>query len=372
MQAKCKLIIKMMEEFAPPALALEWDNSGLQVGDPESEVTGVMLALDADEQVCREAADKKCQLVICHHPLFFKDVKQLNLRTPVGSLVAGLIREGIALYAAHTNLDSAAEGVNAALARRLGLDRSEVLKPSRGQGFLKLVVFVPTGHEDRVREAVTRAGAGWIGNYSHCTFQTEGTGTFMPREGTSPFIGKQGELERVREIRLETIVPKRLAGKVLEAMLGAHPYEEAAYDFYPLEINNNTTGLGRVGDLHAPVSLGEFARKVKDALNLSHVRTGGDIAGTVARVALCGGSGAELWPLARAAGADVLVTGDVGYHVARDMLASGLSFVDAGHYGTERVILPVLKEYLEHRCSKEGLEVLVHLPEVSGDPYRLV
>lgn len=372
MQAKGKMIIKLMEEFAPPHLSLDWDNSGLQVGDPEAVVEGVMLSLDLDDQVCREAIEKKCQLIISHHPLFFKAVKQLNLQTPTGSLVAKLLREGIALYSAHTNLDSAAEGVNAALARRLGLERTVVLKPSRDEGFLKLVVFVPEGHEDKVREAISRAGAGWIGNYSHCTFQTGGTGTFKPREGSSPFIGKQGQLERVKEIRVETILPKRLAERVLGAMREAHPYEEAAYDLYPLEIKNTLTGIGRVGDLNTPVSLGDFARLVKDALHLTHVRYGGDPEGVVTRVALCGGSGADFWPLARAAGADLLVTGDVGYHTARDMVMSGFNFIDAGHYGTERVILPVLKEYLEQCFSREGMEVRVHLADVPGDPFQLL
>ncbi|KJS15248.1 MAG: NGG1p interacting factor 3 protein, NIF3 [Peptococcaceae bacterium BRH_c4b] len=369
MQAKCQMIFSLMEDYAPPDLAMDWDNSGLQVGDPDAAVGGIMLALDIDEEVCREAAEKNCQLIITHHPLFFKDLKRLDLRTSTGSLVAGLIRSGITLYAAHTNLDCAPDGVNAALARILGLKQSRVLKPSRDGGFLKLVVFVPAGHEDEIREALTRAGAGWIGNYSDCTFETAGAGTFRPLGGTNPYIGKPGRLERVNEIRLETIVPERLAGLAVEAMRAVHPYEEVAYDLYPLKIKSTGEGLGRVGDLTVPLSLGQFSEKVKSSLGLPVLRVGGEIDKSVARVALCGGSGADLWPVARAAGADVLVTGDVGYHAARDMVQAGFCFIDAGHYGTERVILPLLRDYLEKECIAKGLEVRVHVCGSNGDPY---
>lgn len=371
MQAKCKMIFGIVEKLAPAGLAMEWDNCGLQVGDPEAEVTGILLALDADLDVCREAAEKNCQLIITHHPLFFKQLKQINLQSSQGELVAALIKNGIALYSAHTNLDSAGGGVNDCLAGLLGLERTSPLKAAGPEGFLKFVVFVPSGHEDRVREAVCRAGAGWIGNYSDCTFQTLGTGTFRPRERTNPFIGKQGELEKVEEIRLETIVPERLAPGVVEAVLEAHPYEEVAYDLYPLKIKNTGAGLGRIGELKHPVTLGQMAAEVKKILGLTHVRAGGDAGGTIARVALCGGSGADLWPLARAAGADVLITGDVGYHPARDMVQSGFSFIDAGHYGSEKVVLPALKEFLEENCRLRELEVRVHITGINGDPYVL-
>ena len=370
MQAKCKMIFNLMEDLAPPDLAMDWDNSGLQIGNPDAFVEGVMLALDADEEVCREAAEKGCRLIITHHPLFFKDLKTLDLRTGTGSLAANLIRSGITLYAAHTNLDSAPNGVNAALARVLDLEQASVLKPSRSGALLKLVVFVPSGHEGQVREALTLAGAGCIGSYSHCTFGVPGTGTFRPLEGAKPFIGKLGHLEQVKEIRLETIVPERLAGRAVEAMMAVHPYEEVAYDLYPLKIKNSGSGLGRIGVLKDTVSLGQFTGKVKKALGLSALRVGGGSEKPVARVALCGGSGAGLWPLARAAGADVLVTGDVSYHMARDMVQAGLGFIDAGHYGTEKVILPVLRDHLEKECALKGLDVHVYISAGNGDPYE--
>lgn len=368
MQAKCKMIFSLLEDYAPLDLAMDWDNSGLQVGDPDAVVGGVMLALDVDEGVCREAVEKNCQLIITHHPLFFKDLKRLDLRATAGSLVAGLIREGMTLYTAHTNLDCAPQGVNAVLARILDLKHTRVLKPSRSE-FIKLVVFVPAGHEDEVREALTLAGAGWIGNYSHCTFGVAGIGTFRPLEGTEPYIGKPGHLERVNEIRLETIVPERLAPRVLEAMRAVHPYEEVAYDLYPLKIKDTGSGLGCIGDLANPISLGHFSEMVKKSLGLEVLRLGGTKDKLVSRVAICGGSGADLWPVARAAGADVLVTGDVGYHVARDMIQAGFCFIDAGHYGTERVILPVLRDYLKKGCAAQDLEVRVYVCGSNGDPF---
>jgi dinuclear metal center YbgI/SA1388 family protein len=364
------MIIDLLEDLASPELAMDWDNSGLQIGNPDAFVRGVMLALDADGDVCREALEKGCQLIITHHPLFFKDLKSLDLRTATGTLAADIIRSGITLYAAHTNLDSARNGVNEALSRLLDLEQARVLKPSQSDVLLKLVVFVPGSHEIQVREALIGAGAGCIGNYSECTFGVAGTGTFRPLEGTEPFIGKKGRLEQVNEIRLETIVPKRLAGRAVEAMISAHPYEEVAYDLYPVSINNTVSGLGRIGVLKEPVSLRQFAGTVKKTLGLSALRVGGASKQSIARVALCGGSGSDLWRLARVAGADVLVTGDVGYHAARDMVQAGLSFIDAGHYGTEKVILPVLKEYLEKGCASEGLDVNFHISDSNGDPFE--
>ncbi|MCL6479224.1 MAG: Nif3-like dinuclear metal center hexameric protein, partial [Peptococcaceae bacterium] len=216
------------------------------------------------------------------------------------------------------------------------------------------------------------AGAGWIGNYSECTFMLRGTGTFRPLEGSSPFIGKQGELEKVDEVRLETILPARVAGRAVKSMLSAHPYEEVAYDLYPLENRSASSGIGRLGGLNEPVSLGEFALKVKEALQLHAVRRGGPADRKIQKVAVCGGSGADFWPLALAGGADVLVTGDIGYHRARDMLAAGMCFIDAGHYGTERVVLPVLADYLRGRCRERGLDVEILVSEVDGEPFTYV
>ncbi|MCS5696157.1 Nif3-like dinuclear metal center hexameric protein [Desulfofundulus thermocisternus] len=362
-------VAKIIEEMAPLELAEPWDNPGWQLGDPGAPVRRILLCLDVNEAVCREALERDVQLIVAHHPLFFKELKQIRMDRPAGALVAGLIRAGVSVYAAHTNLDRCRGGVNDVLARRLRLQDIQVLSPGKEQ-YLKLVVFVPLEHVDAVRSAIGAAGAGWIGNYSDCTFGVEGTGTFRPLEGTNPYIGRQGRLEQVREVRLETIVPQRLVERVVRAMLEAHPYEEVAYDLYPLANQvTPSSGLGRIGVLEETLPLKDFVTYVKEVLELPAVRWGGEKGRPVKRVALCGGSGGDLWPRALALNADVFVTGDVGYHTARDMLAAGLAFVDAGHFGTERVILPVLQEYLHHACQERGLAVECLLSNAEEDPY---
>lgn len=368
MQATNRVIFDLIEGFCPRDLAEEWDNCGIQTGDPDRPVKNVLLALDMDEKVLSEACKKGADLVITHHPLLIKGVRQIREDSPPGKILAGAIRAGVTVYSAHTNLDNAARGVSQALAERLGLIESRPLRPG-GEKFLKLAVFVPHGHVDAVREALAGAGAGWIGNYSECSFMTPGTGTFRPLEGTNPYIGRIGDLEKVEEIRLETILPARLAGAAVEAMVRAHPYEEVAYDLYPLENRPENTGAGKIGRLEPPLPLGEFALRVKDSLGVQAVRCGGPQSREVRKVAVCGGSGGDFWPLALSRGADVLVTGDIGYHRARDMLAAGICFVDAGHYGTERVILEPLAAYLAGRCREMGLDLGIMVSSVNGDPF---
>lgn len=369
MSVQAKDLFLLVEELAPRKLAEEWDNPGLQVGDPSLEVRRLFLALDVDEGVCREVVAKGGQAIICHHPLFFKPLSNLRTDHPRGALLASLIRAGIAVYAAHTNLDNAGRGVNDELARRLGLRNEEVLRVRDRQKFLKLVTFVPLSHVEEVRSALGKAGAGWIGNYSECTFQVPGKGTFRPLEGTSPFVGRLGELEFVDEVRLETILPAELTGRVVQALLAAHPYEEVAYDLYPLANEGTARGPGRVGALARPVPFLEFVSGVKEALQLKQLRYGGEPAREIRRVAVCGGAGADLWPAALAARADVLVTGDVGYHAAKDMLAAGINFVDAGHFGTERIILPVLRDFLREQCRQKGWDVEIWITDSQDDPY---
>lgn len=369
MGVKCREIFKMIEEMAPRHLAESWDNAGLQVGDPGAGVDSVLLSLDVDLAVAGEARARGAGLIVCHHPLLLKPLKSLSLDQPAGELLGYLVKNGITVYAAHTNLDIAAGGVNHALAEKLGLQEVSILRRTGQERYFKLAVFIPEGHLNQVRDAVAEAGAGWIGNYSHCAFISRGTGTFRPLPGASPFIGKTGEIERVEESKLETIVPGDKLKAVVRAMLEAHPYEEAAYDLYPLENAGPGRGLGLVGALPGAPSFREFAERVKTALGLSGLRLGGRPEATVSRVAVCGGSGAELWPDALRAGADTLVTGDVKYHTAQDMLAAGLSFVDAGHYGTEAAVLEKLQGFLIKRCREAGLDLDVLISQTNTDPF---
>ncbi|RJQ26374.1 MAG: Nif3-like dinuclear metal center hexameric protein [Peptococcaceae bacterium] len=369
MAVKCQAVFRLIEEFAPLSLAEKWDNVGLQLGDPLAETNKILLTLDVNKTVAEEALDQGAGLIISHHPLFFKPVRRLSFDLPSGELVAFLIRSYITVYTAHTNLDGAAGGVSAVLAGRLGLENLTVLSPAASRRYVKLVVFVPSGHEDAVRDALTGAGAGWIGNYRDCTFQTRGTGTFRPLTCASPFIGRQGELEQVEEIRLETIIPVEKTGMVVEAMLEAHPYEEVAYDIYSLANPEAAVGLGRLGRLPEPVSFRKLVEHVKAVLGLEEVKAGGLPERVVKKVAVCGGAGAELWPLALQSGADVLVTGDINYHTGQEMLAEGINFIDAGHHATERVILPVLSRYLEESCRAGGLEAQVLISQVNTNPF---
>lgn len=373
MVVRAKSIITVMEKIAPLGLAEQWDNSGWQVGDPDMPVQKIILALDVTPEVVDEAEKNGTQLIISHHPMFLKGIKSVRNDFPSGSLIFRLIRAGIGVYSAHTNLDSADGGINDILAQKLGLREVEVLHPVHQEGLLKLVVFVPVEQADAVREALGRAGAGWIGNYSDCTFNLRGAGTFRPREGTNPYIGSQGKLEHVEEVRIETVVKQKGIDRVLRAMLQAHPYEEVAYDLYPLE--NKITpsqGLGRLGYLPQTISLGEFARTVKELLQVNNLRYGSNPKDMVRRIAVCGGSGGDMWLQAQKKGADVLVTGDVRYHAARDMLEAGMNFIDAGHFATEWSVLPALRNSLANALAKADLPVDIIVAQFEEEPWVCV
>lgn len=364
-----KDLVHIMEQLAPTELAEEWDNSGWQVGDPGAKVGKVLLALDVTREVVEEAEKYGAQIIISHHPMLLKGIKSVRQDNPTGSLIFRLIRAGIGVYAAHTTLDSADDGVNDVLARELGLLQTEVLQQVQYQQLLKLVVFVPVSHADAVREALGKAGAGYIGNYSYCTYNLRGTGTFYPLEGASPFIGTKGSLEQVEEIRIETIIKKEETSQVLRAMLEAHPYEEVAYDLYPLANKGGVRGLGRIGQLPKGVTLADFASMVQQVLHGNCLRYGGTSNSKVHRVAVCGGSGGDLWTLAKQKNADVLVTGDIRYHTARDMLAAGMCFIDAGHFATERVVLPALREQLTKSLALAGFTVDINIAASENEPW---
>lgn len=369
MPVKCRDIFNIIEDIAPCRLAESWDSVGLQVGDPRGVVDRVLLSLDVNLGVAKEAKEKGAGLIISHHPLMLKPPGVISLEHPFGELVGYLIKNDITVYTAHTNLDVAVGGVNSALASRLGLSNPFVLHKTGQERYVKLALFVPVSHAESVLSAVSEAGAGWIGNYSHCTFMITGVGTFKPLAGTNPYIGKTGEMERVEEVKLETIVPAGRLDPVVRAMLRVHPYEEVAYDLYPLENAARAHGLGRVGTLEEPLSFRLFAEKVKASLALPVVRLGGAPESKVKKVAVCGGSGADFWPDALRAGADTIVTGDVKYHVAQDMLASGLKFIDAGHFGTEVLVLPALQNDLANRCSEAGIKVEFIISRTNTDPF---
>lgn len=357
MPIKCRALIAELEKLAPKHLAEEWDNVGLLVGDPDQLIHKVIVTLDIDGEVVDEALKVGANMIIAHHPLIFKGLKNLRADLPLASLLTKLIKNGIAVYAAHTNLDSAPGGVNDVLAQKLKLIDIKPLTSVHQDKLCKLVVFVPVSHVEKVRKAISEAGAGHVGNYSHCTFATEGIGSFLPLAGTNPYIGKTGSLEFVPEYRLETIVPMQLKSQVINAMIAAHPYEEVAYDEYLLLNSGASYGLGRIGRLEETVTFETLINQVKTVLNITAVKAAGSTTTKITRVAVCGGSGAELVRNAVKAGADVLITGDVKYHEAQQAVAEGLAVIDAGHFATEQPIVECVVSYLANCVNKNSLSI---------------
>ncbi len=370
-QVRVQDISGLINQLYPVALAEEWDNVGLQLGDPAAVVDRVLVCLDVEEKTIAYAEEVGAQLVLSHHPLIYRPLKKIVPGDGAGKAIFRALRQGIAVVSAHTNLDRAKEGLNDWLAARLGLQQTVPLEQSVGD-LLKLVVFVPLGHEEAVLEAIFTAGAGVAGNYDRCSFRTRGTGSFRGNAATSPFIGHPEEVTETEELRIETIFPAALATKVVAKLQKAHPYEEVAFDLYPLANQRSDVGLGRIGVLEKPLDLPAFANQVKQALGVEHLRLAGQCAGLVKKVAVCGGSGASLISNALRTGADCLVTGDIKYHDAQRARAEGLALIDAGHFGTEILMVQQLSAKLKRTLADQqwSLEII----EMSGeeDPFSWI
>jgi len=373
MFARGDVIIRMLEQLAPRHDALPEDREriGLQVGSANREVRRVLVALDVTSAVAEEAAELGAGLIVAHHPFIFRPLGHLKTDSPQGSVAARLLKGDIAVYVMHTNLDAAEGGINDWMAEALGLADCRVLDPVYSERLFKLAVFVPRTHQDAVRDALFAAGAGHIGNYSHCSFNIDGIGTFLPREGADPFIGRQGVLEKVEEVRIETVVPGSALQPVIASMLRAHPYEEVAYDVYPLELQGRTAGIGRIGVLPEAETLEAFAERVKRALEVPFVRVVGRESRGVRKVAVVGGSGGRYLQKALHAGADVLVAGDIDYHAAMDAEAAGLAIVDPGHHA-EKIFKSRLADWLRERLAAEGYATEVIASSAERDPFRVV
>lgn len=351
-------VIELMERVAPPGLAAEWDNVGLQFGSPHAEIRAVLVALEVTGEVLEEALARKAGLIICHHPPLFRPLLRLLEDEPGGALACRIVRSGVAVYAAHTNLDASPQGVNAALADALGLQEHAPLGgPASLEGY-KLVTFLPPEHLGTVSEALFRAGAGTIGDYRGCSFRAEGVGTFIPGSGSRPSCGEVGKRNEVGETRLEVWVEGTELSRAVRELMAAHPYEEPAVDIYPVRLARRG-GMGRVGDLPRAMSLGELAELCRLRLASPLVKYAGNASMRVRRVAVCGGRGGDLAGDAKRTGAEVLVTGDVSHHEAQEALQAGLAIIDAGHYHTESVVVPFLARRLAEMADAAGLEVEV-------------
>jgi dinuclear metal center YbgI/SA1388 family protein len=365
-------VIGIIHQLYPPDLAEEWDNVGLQVGEPDSSVERIMVALDPTFANLEHARKHKCQLLLTHHPLIFKPLKQISTSDPTGNCIAFALRHNINIVCAHTNLDSGANGLNDWLAAVLDLKQTRVLQPSRQEEFFKLIVYVPDSHAEEVKEALFKGGAGHIGQYDKCAFSLRGRGQFRPLEGSAPFIGSSGELESVDETRIETIVPQRKLDKVLKQMFRAHPYEEVAYDLFDLRNRNENTGLGRIGRLETPVTLEKFAHACKERLGCAGLRMVGAPDARAQRIAVCSGSGGSAMFAAKFSGADTMVTGDLKYHEAQTAVELGLNIIDAGHFATEIIAAEGLRRTLAPELENRGYTTEIITAPNEHDPFTFI
>ncbi|HET6420423.1 MAG TPA: Nif3-like dinuclear metal center hexameric protein [Geobacteraceae bacterium] len=368
MNPKVSDVVGIINKLAPFSFAEDWDNSGLQVGDPDSPVGRLMISLDACRESVESAIDKQCQLLLTHHPFLFKPTKRINLSHYSGHLIKLAIKNDLSIVSMHTNYDIAEAGINDLLAQYIGLKSSEPLTTTGWDELVKLVVFVPAGHEEKVLEALFQF-SGFIGNYSDCSFQASGTGTFKPLAGANPFIGKINTREYARETRVEVLVRKEDMSEAVAALIKAHPYEEPAFDLHPLLNRGKSRGLGRIGELEKSVSLDVFARQIKEVFSLEGLRIVGAGNREIKRVAVCGGSGASLLRDADRQGADVLVTGDVKYHDARDAQALGLALVDIGHFHSEVLMIRELAPRLAQELAKKRYDVEIFSCDLERDPF---
>ncbi len=361
---KIKDITHYLEQFAPVGYQESYDNSGLLTGDEQWTAKGVLITLDCTEQVIEEAAANECNLVIAHHPILFRPLKQITVKTYVERTIISAIKKDIAIYAIHTNLDNIIDGVNNKLAQRLGLSQLNILKP-KAAGLKKLVTFTPKSDTSKVLEALHKAGAGAIGNYSDCAFMTEGTGTFRPNQEANPHIGKTNELEKVAEDRIEVILPNHLQNQILTALNLAHPYEEVAYYLQELTNVNQEVGSGMTGKLESPLTANDFLQHLKQQLGtpvLKHTEPGESL---IQKVAICGGAGSFLTNQAIKASCDAFITSDIKYHEFFD--ADGkLLLVDVGHYESE----VATKDLLGDIINKKFPKFAVRLSETDTNPIR--
>lgn len=341
---ECREIIRLMEKLAPTKYALEWDNVGLLVGRDNKDVRTVMVALDSSMAVIEEAVKHNVDMLITHHPLIFSPIKRVNFNDPIGKKIFLLANNDISYYAAHTNLDVA---VMADMAGKMfGLTNTKPLEESYGENIYKISVFVPVSHALKVRDAMTREGAGYIGGYSHCTFMGEGKGSFKALDGSEPYVGMINEVTTVDETKIESVVREDNLDRVIKAMLKVHPYEEVAYDVYKLENKIDERGIGIRGYINNDVTLEEFAGLVKEKLDADTVKICGNPRKKVVTVAISPGAGKSVVKHALKAKVDVLITGDIDHHTALDAWEAGLAIIDAGHFMTEHFVVDYLRDYL--------------------------
>jgi dinuclear metal center YbgI/SA1388 family protein len=356
-------LLPILESIAPTHLAEEWDNVGLLVGDPGRDVSRVMLAIDYTAAVADEAWQQKCELVIAYHPPIFKPLKRLT----ADDLIFQALQRGTAIYSPHTALDVAEGGTNDVLADAIGLISRQPLRMIQGKpNQLKLVTFVPSAAVEKVADALFEAGAGRIGPYTHCSFRSDGTGTFFGQAGTNPAIGQAGRLERAAEVKLETIVPLSKVAAVLAALRANHPYEEPAFDLLQLAAGPSSAGPGRIGTME-PTDRGAVIERIKRSLNLSHLLIAGPTTGLITRAACCAGSCGDLLDDALKQGAQLYLTGEMRHHDVLMAAEAGMTVACTLHSNSERATLTRVAE----RLAKESPAMIFLLSAADRDPFSV-
>lgn len=363
-----------MEDIAPLSLAESWDNVGFLIGNRNRTIHKILIALEITEGVVQEAIADNVDLIITHHPLIFKPLKKLIAEDPISKMVMDLIKHDINLYASHTNLDVAKDGLGSLMADLYPLRNKEALVSAEKSNYFKLVVYVPEANSGEVKEAVVNSGAGKIGNYDSCTFESIGTGSFRPLEGSKPAIGMINEIETVKEVRLEAVINEDVLGQVIKAMIKAHPYEVPAYNVLELvnEIDDAKSGLGVIGYLTEDYTLKQLSEKTKIIFKSQVVKIAGDLDKKMRKIAVVNGCGDEFIDEAVKAGCDVLITGDIKHHIAHDALQKGLSIIDAGHFETEDIYMPMLLDLLNKRFEEKKYEVELVLSKVNTNPFSYI
>lgn len=361
---KTKAVIQALEKLAPPALAESYDNVGLLVGDPNREVTGILINLDCTEAVVQEAIDKGLNLIVVHHPIWFSGRKRLNGEDYVSRVIIQAVKNDIGIYAIHTNLDNVREGVNDMISEKLGLENRKILAP-KSKTLQKLVTYVPEKDAEAVQLAIFEAGAGKIGAYDQAAFAQSGTGSFRPLAGSNPTIGQQGQREFVNETRIEAVFPFYAKGAILSALKKAHPYEEVAYQVISTGNGIAEIGSGMIGILPEAMDKASFLQKVKDTFHCGGIRYADAPRDSIQKVAVCGGAGSFLTSIARKSGADAFITGDITYHKFFDNEAEML-LLDIGHYESEQFTSQLIYSHM----SKVFPNFAILLSEVITNPVK--
>lgn len=335
------------EGLIPASFQEDYDNSGLQAGDPCASIGSVLLTVDVTPEVIEEAARTGCDMVLSHHPVIFSPLRRLAYGSNSEVCIAEALKKGIAIYSAHTSFDNSGKGVSHILAKKIGLEGIHVLEPMKGR-LMKLVTFVPESHAGIVRDALFDAGAGQIGNYDRCSYNLHGEGTYRAGEGAEPFAGRVGEHHSEPEIRIEVVLQAHLKGACVKAMLAAHPYEEVAWDLISLENEYTGAGAGAIGTLPAPLTGAALLQRLRELTGLPVIRYSGDPSRTITTVAVCGGAGAYLISSAARAGADAFITGDIKYHAFAEA-PKNMLVADIGHYESEKFSLEVLCNLIQKK-----------------------